>query len=527
MVLALLVAAPVLVLLVDVSRHGMPAWPTGLGEMVLVTVALMAGVGAGTLVLGCGLAWLVTAYSFPGRDVLVWLLVLPLAMPAYILGFVFLSTFDAAGDVQVWLRQLLPWFEMSVRGLGGAVVVMSLSLYPYVYLLARAAFSEQAATTVDAARTLGAGRWRVLRTVLLPLARPSLAAGLALVMMEVLTDFATVQYFGVRTVSVGVYSVWRNTYDFRTAVQLSVLVLGFAVAVLAGERLMRGRARFTQPGRGRGIEPLRLRGWRALAATGACLLALGVGVLVPVARLGWWAATTLAGDGWASVDPRAGRYLAASLMVATLTAALCVALAVLVSHALRLGGGRVVRGAAQVTTFGYAVPGVVVGIGTLLLLVAADDLVEALGVAGGLGVVATGSVPAILYAYTVRFLSPAYQSVDASFAKLPATLTQSALNLGAGPGRVLTRVHLPLVRSGVAVALVLVAVDAVKELPLVLLLRPFGFTTVSVWVFQLASEDLWREAALPALVIVALAVVPVALLFRQVRTDDAARRRRG
>jgi iron(III) transport system permease protein len=345
-------------------------------------------------------------------------------------------------------------------------------------------------------------------------------------MMEVLTDFATVQYFGVRTVSVGVYSVWRNTYDFRTAVQLSVLVLGFAVAVLAGERLMRGRARFTQSGRGRGIEPLRLTGWRGLAATGACLLALGVGVLVPVARLGWWAVTTLAGEGWSSVDPRAGRYLAASLVVATLTAVLCVALAVLVSHALRLGGGRVVRAAAQVTTFGYAVPGVVVGIGTLLLLVVADDLTEALGL-GGLGVVATGSVPAILYAYAVRFLSPAYQSVDASFAKLPATLTQSALSLGARPGRVLTRVHLPLVRSGVAVALVLVAVDAVKELPLVLLLRPFGFTTVSVWVFQLASEDLWRQAALPALVIVALAVVPVALLFRQVRTDDVARRRRG
>jgi iron(III) transport system permease protein len=519
LVLALVVASPVLAVLADVTTGDAPAWPSNLGSMVASTLGLMAGVAAGTLVLGAGLAWLVTAHDFPGRGILVWLLVLPLAMPAYILGFVFLSTFDVAGDLQVALRAWVPGLEVPVRGLGGCIVVMTLSLYPYVYLLARAAFAEQAATTYDAARVLGAGRWRALRRVLLPLARPSLAAGLALVMMEVLTDFATVQYFGVQTVSFGVYQVWRTSYDFASAVQLSSLVLLFAVGVLVGERMLRGRARFTQKDRGVGVVPERLTGWRGWLATAACLAVPGLGVLVPLVQLGRWAAQTLVGQG-RPIDPDAGTYVLTSLALATITALVCVSLAVVVSHALRLGGGRVVRAAAQVTTFGYAVPGAVVGIGVLLLLAGLDQVLRAVGVPGGTGLLATGSGAAILFAYAVRFLAPAYQSVDASFARLPDSVTQSALSLGARPWRVLTRVHLPLVRPGLAVALVLVAIDAVKELPLVLLLRPFGFTTVSVWVYQLASEDFWREAAVPALLIVVLAMVPVALLVRQVRRQD-------
>jgi iron(III) transport system permease protein len=507
--------------LVDVTTRSMPAWPRGLDRMVLTTLGLMAGVGLGTLVIGCGLAWLVTAYTFPGRDVMVWLLVLPLAMPAYILGFVFLSTLDVSGPVQQALRGAFgDGVEVPVRTLGGCIAVMSLTLYPYVYLLARAAFVEQGSRTRDAARTLGAGRRRTFFRVLLPLARPSLAAGLALVMMEVLTDFATVQYFGVRTVSVGVYSVWKGSYDFGSAVQLSTLVLFFAIAVLAGERLMRGRARFTQPGRGAPPAAVALTGWRGPLATAACLLTLSAGFLVPVARLAGWAVQRWREDGAASVDARFGEYLTNSVAVAAVAALVCCALAVLVGHAVKLGGGRVVRAFAGLTTFGYAVPGAVVGIGTLLVFAAADDVLEGLGVPGGTGLLVTGSVVGILYAYAVRFLGPAYQAVDASYAKVSPSMTQSALSLGAPPRRVLTRVHLPLIRPGVAVALVLVAVDAVKELPIVLLLRPFGFTTVSVWVYQLAAENFWSLAALPALLIVLLALVPVVLLFRQVRAAD-------
>ena len=516
-IVAVLVAAPVVAVLVSSALNTLPE---SLGDMVVTTLLLMAGVGVGTLVLGVGLAWLVTAYTFPLRNVLVWLLVLPLAMPAYILGFVFLSTFDAAGPVQQWLRSVTGTdLEVSMTSLPGCIVVMSLTLYPYVYLMARAAFAEQGPSTYDAARTLGASRRRAFFKVLLPLARPSLAAGLAL--MEVLTDFATVQYFNVQTVSYGVYIVWKLNWDFASAAQLASFVMMFAVAVLAGERLMRGRARFTQRGgRGTGILPVRLPLAKGLLATLACLLALGCSFFIPIVRLAGWALEPTSAHGQSVLSPAFLEALTNSLVVATIASLTCVLLALLIGHALRLGGGRFVRGAAQLTTFGYAVPGAVIAVGTLVLLEYADDALSAAGVPGGTGLVATGSLVAILFAYAVRFLGPAYQAVDASYAKLSTSITQSALSLGAGPMRVLRRVHAPLVRPGLAVALVLVAIDAIKELPLVLFLRPINFTTVSVWVYQLAKENLWQLAALPALIIVALAVIPVFLLFHQVRTAD-------
>ena len=527
LLIAVLVATPVLAVVVDgLTQADATNLPRGLGAMVLTTLVLMIGVGVGTLVIGCGLAWLVTAYRFPLRDVLVWLLVLPLAMPAYILGFVFLSTFDVAGPVQTGLRSVFGtglWVP-DVRSLPAAIVVMSLTLYPYVYLLTRAALAEQAPETYDAARTLGAGRGRAFRRVLLPLARPSLAAGLALVMMETLTDFATVQYFNVQTISVGVYLVWKGTFDFHSATQLSVLVLMFAVAVLAGERLMRGRARYHQKGgRGQGLQQERLAGWRGWGAMGLCVAALGAGFVVPVVQLLIWAIGDAVSDPASVWDPRFADYLANSLVVALVAAVACVLLSLLMGHGLRMGGGRVVRSAAQLTTFGYAVPGAVVGIGVLLAFASLDSALRTVGVEGGTGLLATGSVVGILYAYVVRFLAPAYQAVDASFSKVSPSMTLSAMSLGATPGRILRRVHLPLVRPGVAVALVLVMIDAVKELPIVLLLRPFGFTTVSVWVYELANENFWEKAALPALVIVAVAVVPVFFLFRQVQLVDTHR----
>jgi iron(III) transport system permease protein len=527
LLVAVLVATPVLAVLVDALRgSGELTLPRNLGSMVLTTIGLMLGVGLGTLVVGGGLAWLVTAYQFPLRNVLVWLLVLPLAMPAYILGFVFLSTFDVSGPLQRGLREVFGpdvWIP-DVRSLPGAVLVMSLSLFPYVYLLARAALVEQSPATYDAARTLGAGRSRAFWRVLLPLARPSLAAGLALVMMETLTDFATVQYFGVKTVSVGVYLVWKGSYDFQSATQLSVLVLLFAVAVLAGERLMRGRARYHQRGgRGSGLPARRLTGWRGWGAAGLCLLALAAGFFVPVVRLLVWAVAEARANPAGFVDVRFPEYLANSLAVAAMAAVGCVLLSLVMSHAIRLGGGRPVRAAAQLTTFGYAVPGAVIGIGVLLAFASLDRVLEAAGIPGGTGLLVTGSVLGILYAYLVRFLAPAYQAVDASFSKVQPSMTMSAMSLGATPWRILRRVHLPLARPGVAVALVLVTIDAIKELPIVLLLRPFGFTTVSVWVFQLAGENFWQKAAMPALVIVAAAVVPVFFLFRQVRAADARR----
>ncbi|MFJ5695865.1 ABC transporter permease [Arthrobacter sp. NPDC093125] len=524
LVVAAVVATPVLAVVLDgLGSLGDAAPPRGLFDMAVTTLVLMVGVAAGSLLVGGGLAWLVTAYRFPLRNVFVWLLVLPLAVPAYILGFVFLSVFDVSGPVQSAMRAVWgadAWMP-EVRSLPAAVLVMSLSLYPYVYLLARTALIEHTAGTYDAARTLGAGRGRALRRVLLPLARPSLAAGMSLVMMETLTDFATVQYFNVQTVSVGVYLVWKGTFNFHAATQLAILVLLFALAVLAGERALRGRARYhRQGGRGQGLQPKQLRGGRGWAATAVCMAALGTGFLIPVIQLLVWALREAVTNPVFLADPRFGAYVVNTLLVATVTAVACVFLSVAVAHGVRLNGGRFIASAAQLTTFGYAVPGAVVGIGVLLSFAALDTALERAGVPGGTGLLVTGSVLGIIYAYVIRFLAPAYQAVDASFAKIPPTITFSALSLGAAPLRILGRVHVPLARSGIAVALMLVAIDAVKELPIVLLLRPFGFTTASVWVYELARENFWEKASLPALVIVAAAVLPVLVLVRQSRRAE-------
>ncbi|MGH3442732.1 MAG: ABC transporter permease [Nitriliruptorales bacterium] len=509
------VASSILTPSVDTWRH---LWATRLPGALVETVLLLLGVGVGTLVLGAGFAWLTTAYRFPGRRLLSWLLVLPLAMPAYVLGFLALATLGHAGPIQSGLRGVFGsgiWFP-DIRSVGGAATVMSLSLYPYVYLLARAAFHEQAAATYEAARALGQGPLAAVRRVVLPLARPSLAAGVTLVMMETLTDFATVQYFNVETISVSVYRVWQGMFDRTAATELAALVLLVAVGILLAERAFRGRARFHQQGgAGRRMPAVTLHGWRAWAATGACLALVGVAFAGPVAQLvAWSGAETIRGVRGV-VDVRFFTYLGRSATIAAVVAAACVVIAVLVANGVRFSGGRATRLAAQLTTAGYAVPGVVVAIGVLAVLAGLDAASDALGLPFGRALLVTGSLAGLLYAYVVRFLALGFNSVDASLEKVTPSMTMSAMSLGASTVRVVRRVHLPLMRSGLGVALVLVAIDALKELPIVLLLRPFGWDTLAVWVWQLASESRWESAALPALTIVAAALVPVLLLFRR------------
>jgi len=498
-------------------------WRTTLPGQVLTTLVLLVCVVACTLLLGAGLAWLVGRYRFPGQRWFSWLLVLPLAVPAYVLGFVYLGLLDHPGPVQTALRG---WFGVDVwfpevRSLPVAIAVLSLASYPYVYLLTRAALTEQTAATYEAARVLGHGPLRAARRVVLPLARPSLAAGAALVAMETLTDFPTVQYFNVQTVSVAVYQVWNGMYDRVAATEIASLVLMFAIVVIALERVGRGRARFHQTGGARHVEPVRLTGRRAWAATAGCSAVLGVAFVVPVVQLVAWSTTTaLRTSGSGGLDARYLSYLVNSLTVAALAALGCATLAVLVASAGRLGGGAASRRLARLATVGYAVPGPVVAIGVLAVLAGADRLLDAVGLPGG-GVLVTGTLVGLVYAYVVRFLALAYNSVDASLDKVAPSMTDAALTLGAPPRQVVRRVHLPLVRSGVGVALVLVTVDALKELPVVLLLRPFGFETLAIWVNQLATESRWELAGLPALTIVAVALVPVVVLFRRTLHEPA------
>ena len=446
---------------------------------------------------------------------------LPLALPAYVLGFVYLGLLDHPGPVQSGLRRVFGpdvWFP-EVRSFWLGALVLIVAFYPYPYLLARAALREQTATTYEAARALGAGPLVVARRVLLPLARPSLAAGALLVAMETLTDFATVQYFDLQTVSVGIYQVWVGQYDRAAASELAGVVLLFALAVIAAERVGRGGARFYQQSAGRSLAPDPLHGRAAALATGTCALVLAVAFVIPVAQLLLWSRPSETSVG---LDARFLGYVTNTAVIAAAAAVLCVVVGVLLVSASRLGGGRSTAWLARAATVGYAVPGPVVAIGVLILLSAVDAALDAVGISLGAALV-TGTVAGLLYAYGIRFLALAFGSIDAGLEKVAPSLTLAALSLGARPSRVVRWVHLPLLRPGIGVALVLVAVDALKELPIMLLLRPFGFETLAVWVNQLATESRWESAGPPALTIVAVAVVPIIVIFRRTLADGTSR----
>lgn len=517
---ASVVAVPVLAVLASLATPRLDVWAhlwqTQLGELIVNTLLLLLEVGAATLVLGTALAWLVVGYRFPGRTVFEWALMLPLAMPPYVIGFTFLGLLDFAGPVQTALRG---WLGDGAglpnpRSSWGVALAMTLVFYPYVYLLARAAFREQGAATIETARSLGRSPLRAFVGVVLPMARPSLVAGVALAMMEALADFGTVATFGYRTLTEAIYRVWHGMFDRTAATQLASLLLLFALAVLTLERAARGRARFTQSQRrGPGVTPQRLAGWRGLAASLACALVLAVAVLIPIGQLVTWA---LAAEGaWR------GRALAAALgntlLLAGTAALVTGALALALAYASRLHPTRVVRAAGRFAAMGYAVPGAVIAVGVLVPLAWLDHALAwaaERALRQPVELLLTGSAAGLVFAYVVRFLAPGFQTLEASLAKIPPSLDEASRSLGLGLGATLRRVHVPLLRRGILTALILVLVETMKELPATLLLRPLGLNTLAVEVWAQTSESMWVEAAMPALLIVAGGLVPVLLAIR-------------
>ncbi len=521
LLVALLVVAPIAFLATSILDPNVEVWrqqwSTRLPGQLVDTAVLLIGVGLGTLVLGGSLAWLTSAYRFPGSRLFGWLLIAPLAMPGYVLGFVTLSVVGFTGPIQEWWRSAFgddAWFP-DVRSMGGAVLVFTLVLYPYVFLLARAALADQAGAAYAVARSLGAGPVESARRVAVPLLRPALAGGVAVVMMETLTDFATVQYFGVDTVSVGVFRIWRGTFDRDAASEFATLVLVVALLIIGLERALRGRARFGQAaGEAAGITPEPLRGGRAVAATAVCAAVLLAAFGAPVIQLIVWAIGEATGPRGTPLLDRFIEFLVNSATLAAITALVCLVVAVLVANAARFSRFRATGLAARLTAVGYAVPGPVVAIGVVLTLVALDQALDGVGL-GLPGVVATGSFIGLVYAYSVRFLAPGLQAVEAGLVQVPEEMTASGRSLGRRPLDIIRRIHLPLGRTSVLTAAVLVGVDALKELPIVLLLRPLGFDTLSVWTYNLASESRFEQAALPAVTIIAVAIVPVAILSRR------------
>jgi iron(III) transport system permease protein len=517
--LALLLLAPVAVvastLLLprgDVWAH---LWDTLLGELVLNTGLLLAGVALGTSVLGTTLAWIVTAHRFPGRHVFDRLLVLPLAMPAYVVGFVVVAQLEFAGPVQTQWRA---WFGdgarlPEIKSTWGVIVTMSLVLYPYVYLLARAAFADMNASLLDAGRSLGcSSRWLLWR-VAVPSARPAIATGVALALMEALADFGTVSLFNVTTFTTAIYRVWFGMFDRDAGSQLASLLLLTALVLILAERHARGRAAFTQQaGRSLAGALPPLRGVRAALAILYCSAVVGVAFVLPVGVLLAWSYEAWQTGRVASTYPS---LVSTTLLLALTTALLAVAVALVLAYALRIRPQRWLGRLVDLATVGYAVPGSVVAVGVLVTLAWVDDRLASAweAMTGTLpDLLVIGSVGGLLFAYLVRFAAVARYSVDAGLSRITRTLDEAARSLGARAGRVLLAVHVPLLRRTLLTASLLVFLDTMKEMPATLLIRPLGWDTLAVEIWQRTTEGLWVEAAVPALTIVAAGLVPVFVL---------------
>jgi iron(III) transport system permease protein len=526
----LLVAAPLLVLpLSFVAEPGAFGEIAGdlLPEALSASVVLALGVGAGTLALGTALAALVSFWDFPGRSWLDWGLVLPLAMPGYVLVFVMLGQYDASSELQRGLRAVLgQGFQLpEIRSTVGTIVVLTLVLYPYVYALARASFLSQSRDVLEAARSLGMSHRRAVARVAVPLARPALAAGAALAMMEALADFGAVNLLGYRAMTDAIYRVWYGTYDQAAALQLATLLVSLTGVLLVLERLLRGRARYVGAlARGEAVEPRRLTGLAAAAAPVLPALLLLVVLVAPVAQLAIWSVESL-GEGAAAAD--LGQAAVLTLLLAAVAALLTVAGATLIVYARRRHPSPATRLSGRLGLVGYAVPGTVVAVAVFVPLAwvdhrlngAADTL---LGV--DVGLLITGSVLGLVAAYVVRFQALALVSVGTRMGRVDASIDDAARSLGAGPRRLLTEVHLPLLWPGLATAALLVFVEVIKELPATALLRPLGGDTLAVTVWEATKDSRFDTAALPALLIVLVGLVPVVVMTRLGRTIALERR---
>jgi iron(III) transport system permease protein len=524
----LALALPVVTILALAATPTENAWPhliaTVLPGYVLRTLGLMAGVGALTLLIGTAVAWLVTMCDFPFRRMFRWASLLPMAMPGYIVAYAYVDFLSYAGPLQSTLRSVSGWSRgdywfPEIRSLGGAIVVLSLVLYPYVFLTARASFMRQPATQLEVARALGQTPWGAFRTVALPLARPGIAVGVSLALMECLNDIGAAGFFGVRTLTLGVYTTWLSQGNLGGAAQIAAVMLVFMFGLAWSERRARRRQSFVLPAqRPRQPAPVRLAGARRLAAVLACALPILFGFVVPALVLLNFAVHRLEDAATLGYLRAAGH----SVLLAAVAAAIAVGLGLALGYANRTGP-QFTRQIIRLASMGYALPGTVLGIGVLIPLAAFDNLLdgamrENFGVSTGL--LLSGSIAAIIFAYVVRFLAVSFGAIETGLQKVTPNVAAAARTLGRTPFEAFREVHLPLLRPAVVAAALLVFVDCMKELPATLILRPFDFETLATTVFMLVSLDQLEESALPALTIVAVGLLPVILLSRTLNEPD-------
>ncbi len=521
--LAVLLALPVMTVFSAVFHPAGEVWQhlaeTVLRDYIVNSLILMLGVAIGTLCIGVSAAWLVTLCRFPGRKVLEWALLLPLAFPAYIIAYTYAGMFDVTGPVQTGLRVAFDWsvgeyWFPEIRSLGGAIAMLSLVLYPYVYLLARAAFLEQSIHALDAGRILGCGPWGVFFRVSLPTARPAIIAGLSLALMETLADYGTVKYFGVSTFTTGIFRTWYGQDDSAAAAQLSALLMVFVLVLIITERGSRKKARYYDtPRQSPSLPSYPLQGGRALLALLVCVVPVFFGFLLPGGQLLRWAFATAA----EMMDERFYTLVWHSVGLAGGASLLALALAVLMAYGKRLRGSGIVGFAVGLAGMGYAVPGTVIAVGVMVPLSWTDNTIDAwarehLDLSTGL--ILSGTLFALMLAYMVRFLAVSLQTVAAGLGKIKPSMDDMARTLGCRPGEVLRRIHMPIMRSSLLAAVLLVFVDVMKELPATLILRPFNFNTLAVRAYELASDERLMDASTAAVAIVLTGILPVILLSR-------------
>jgi len=524
---ALLVMLPVLAVFWLALFPTENIWPhlveTILPVYIQTTLLLLAGVGSLSVIIGVGTAWLVTMCHFPGRRLFEWALLLPFAMPAYVIAYLYTDLLEYAGPLQSMLRDLFGWqtsrdyWFPDIRSLGGAIAMLTLVLYPYVYLLARASFLEQSMNIRDASRILGCSPLQSFYRISLPIARPAIAVGLALVSMETLNDFGTVDYFAVKSLSAGIYDAWLNMGNLGAAAQIASLMLVFVVLLISLERIARAQQRqFSGADRFRSLERYSLSPGRRLLATLACSLPVILGFLIPFLVLGSYAVRRLE----QLTEPGFIANAVHSFALSAVAALLTVMIAIVLAYSKRLYPHRTsLTLAARLSSLGYALPGAVLAIGVIIPLATFDNSVDAFmqrHFGFGTGLLLSGTPFAIVFAYCVRFLAVSTGSVESSLSKITPNMDMASRSLGLNPLHTLRRVHLPLIRSGLLTAVLVVFVDAMKELPATLILRPFNYDTLATFVYQYASDEKIETSALAAMLIVLVGIVPVILLSRTI-----------
>lgn len=520
--IAAVIATPILFVANSIFTFQGDVWShlatTVLPDYITNSFYLMLGVGTGVFIIGVGTAWLVTACSFPGSKIFQWALLLPMAAPAYLLAYTYTDLLEYFGPVQTGLRAIFGWSSAqdywfpNIRSLWGAIAMLVLVLYPYVYLLTKVAFLAQSARTIEASRSLGCNPWRSFFTVALPLARPAIISGIALTLMETLSDFGTVEYFGVSTFTTGIYRTWFGRDQRLAAAQLAAVLMVFVLVLIILENYSRGQSRYYQTANNYQQPPqYPLSGLVAILAGLACLLPFTLGFLVPGGRLVYltleYAEETLDNKFWQLAQH--------SFILASITAVIAVVIALLMVYGQRLSPSFFMGLGVRVAAMGYAIPGSVIAVGVMIPMGRLDNAIDSyMSATFGIktGLLLSGTITALILAYLVRFLAVSFNTVSSSLTQITPNLDDAARSLGHGAGSTLVRVHAPLMVPGLLTAAMLVFVDVMKELPATLVIRPFNFDTLAVRVYQYASDERLIEASAPALVIVLVGIIPVIFL---------------